>query len=150
MIFREATIDDIEQISVVRLSVRENILLPTDMVTETVTADYLTERGKGWVCEIENQIVGFAIADLLDKNIWALFVRPDFEKRGIGKQLQKIMLDWYFSRTKENVWLGTNPNTRAEIFYRKTGWVEIGTHGDGEVKFEMTHAKWAQLNEPNP
>ena len=95
-------------------------------------------RGKGWVCEIENQIVGFAIADLRDNNIWALFLQPEFENSGIGRQLHDIMLDWYFDQTKNNVWLGTSPKTRAETFYRKSGWKEIGTHGKGEIKFEMS------------
>ena len=52
------------------------------------------------------------------------------------------MLDWYFEQTKENVWLSTSPMTRAERFYRKAGWKEIGTHGKGEIKFEMTYDDW--------
>lgn len=52
------------------------------------------------------------------------------------------MLDWYFKQTKENVWLGTSPNTRAEMFYRKSGWNEVGMHGKNEIKFEMTFDKW--------
>ena len=109
--------------------------------------EYLTERGKGWVCEIENQIVGFAIADLKGNNIWALFIRPEFEKRGIGKRLQNIMLDWYFSQTQYKVWLGTTPDTRAEGFYRKSGWSEVGMHGEGEIRFEMTFTDWKQFKE---
>ena len=100
--------------------------------------EFLTVRGKGWVCEIENEIVGFSIVDLKDHNIWALFLRPEFEKKGIGRKLHDIMLDWYFEQTKTNVWLGTSPFTRAETFYRKAGWKEIGTHGKDEIKFEMT------------
>ncbi len=53
------------------------------------------------------------------------------------------MLDWYFEQTKINVWLGTSPNTRAEVFYRNAGWKEIGTHGKDEIKFEMTYEKWS-------
>ena len=52
------------------------------------------------------------------------------------------MLDWYFKQTKTNIWLGTSPNTRAEKFYRKAGWKEIGTHGKGEIKFEMSYENW--------
>ena len=54
------------------------------------------------------------------------------------------MLDWYFKQTMKNVWLGTSPKTRAETFYRKAGWTEIGTHGDGEIKFEMTFENWTR------
>lgn len=142
MIIREARIEDIPQIQVVRNSVKENTLSNPDLVTDKDCEEFITERGKGWVCEIDGKITGFSIVDLKDNNIWALFVDPDFEKKGIGKKLHDVMLDWYFTQTKENVWLGTSPNTRAELFYRKSGWNEIGIHGKNEIKFEMTFENW--------
>jgi len=142
MIFREAKIDDITQIQNVRHSVKENILSNPNLVTDEDCKEFITIRGKGWVCEINNSIVGFSIVDLKENNIWALFLNPEFEKQGIGRQLHDIMLDWYFEQANKNVWLGTSPNTRAENFYRKAGWKEIGTHGDGEIKFEMTFENW--------
>ena len=146
MIFREAKAADIKQIQIVRNSVTENTLSSPDLVTDKDCLEFITRRGKGWVCEIGNQIVGFSIADLKDKNIWALFLIPEFEKKGIGKKLHKIMLDWYFEQTKSNVWLGTSPKTRAETFYRKAGWTEIGIHGNGEIKFEMTYENWKKYS----
>jgi len=104
----------------------------------------LVERGRGWVCEEEEQVVGFAIIDLVDHNVWALFLHPGFEKRGIGRQLHDTMLDWYFQQTRVSAWLGTSPNTRAEQFYRTAGWTETGTHGKGEIKFTMTFDDWAK------
>jgi GNAT superfamily N-acetyltransferase len=142
MIFREATIEDIPQIQVVRNSVKENMLSDPALVTDKDCGDYLTQRGKGWVCLIENRLVGFSIVDLKDRNIWALFVHPDFENYGIGKKLHDIMLRWYFDQTRETVWLGTAPGTRAEKFYRKRGWKEVGVHGKGEIKFEMSYDDW--------
>ncbi|WP_268847661.1 GNAT family N-acetyltransferase [Flavobacterium aestivum] len=142
MTIREAKIEDIKQIQIVRNSVLENTLSNPNLVTDEDCREFLTIRGKGWVCEIDNEIVGFSIVDLKDNNIWALFMKPEFEKKGIGKQLHDIMLDWYFEQTKDNVWLGTSPMTRAEIFYRKAGWTEIGTHGKNEIKFEMTYKDW--------
>jgi|688.fasta_scaffold394909_2 GNAT superfamily N-acetyltransferase len=145
MIFREASVDDIKQIQVVRNSVTENTLSNPALVTDEDCKEFLTVRGKGWVCEVDQKIVGFSIADLVENNIWALFVRPDFEKQGVGKQLQQLMLDWYFSQTMTTVWLGTSSNTRAELFYRKSGWTEVGTHGKDEIKFEMSHAGWLAI-----
>ncbi|MCE3226346.1 MAG: putative acetyltransferase, partial [Bacteroidetes bacterium] len=49
------------------------------------------------------------------------------------------------SVTKNRVWLGTAPNTRAESFYRKAGWTETGMHGQGEVKFEISFEGWNKL-----
>lgn len=142
MIIREAQIDDIKQIQIVRNSVKENALSNPNLVTDEDCRIFLAERGKGWVCELDGRIVGFAIADLSDRNIWALFVEPGFDKKGIGRKLHDIMLDWYFVQTEETVWLGTAPGTRAEAFYRKAGWQENGTHGKGEIKFEMSYKDW--------
>lgn len=142
MTFRTAAIADIKQIQVVRNAVKENTLSNPNLVTDKDCETFLTQRGKGWVCEVDKQLVGFAIVDLEDDNVWALFVDPKFEKQGIGKKLHQLMLAWYFDQNKERVWLGTAPNTRAEAFYRRLGWQEIGTHGKGEVKFEMTKQNW--------
>ncbi|NNV55457.1 GNAT family N-acetyltransferase [Limnovirga soli] len=144
MIIREATIDDIKQIQIVRNTVKENTLSNPNLVTDEDCEAFITVRGKGWVCEIDNQIVGFAIADLKENNIWALFLDPKFEGKGIGQLLHNTMLDWYFNQTKATVWLGTAFNTRAEKFYRKAGWREVGNHGTKEIKFEMTYTDWAK------
>jgi ribosomal protein S18 acetylase RimI-like enzyme len=145
MIFRQAQIEDIPQIQFVRHSVKENVLSDPGLVSDADCAEYLVKRGRGWVCEIRGEIVGFAIADLYDHNIWALFVHPDFERRGIGRKLHDMMMDWYFSQTKDTVWLGTAPNTRAAIFYLNAGWKENGVHGRGEIKFEMEYSAWRSL-----
>jgi GNAT superfamily N-acetyltransferase len=144
MQYREATIYDVKQIQEVRHGVRENILSDPTLVTDEDCINYITNRGKGWVCEEEGSIIGFAIADLHDHNIWALFLRPEAENKGIGKTLHDRMLDWYFSQTKETVWLSTAPGTRAEGFYRRQGWKEVGTYGKGELKFEMSCANWKE------
>lgn len=146
MIFREATINDIPQIQIVRNSVKENQLSDPALVSDKDCEEYITNRGKGWVCEIEGSIVGFSIADLKENNIWALFIHPEHERKGIGKKLHQLMLDWYFAQTTTTVWLGTAPGTRAEAFYRKAGWKIIGTHGKGETKFEMHFSDW--VNSP--
>jgi GNAT superfamily N-acetyltransferase len=142
MLFREATIEDIPQIQLVRNSVNENKLSNPALVTDKDCEVYMTRRGKGWVCEVENKIVGFAIADLQDNNIWALFVLPGFEQKGIGTCLHNLMLDWYFDQTDKTVWLSTAPGTRAENFYLKAGWKVTGSYGKGETKFEMNFADW--------
>jgi len=148
-IIREATIDDILQIQVVRNSVSENTLSDPNLVSDKDCEEFLTRRGKGWVCEIDQEIVGFSIADLKENNIWALFLKPEFEKQGIGKILHDTMLDWYFKQTKKTVWLGTTPGTRADMFYRKAGWKENGTCGKDEIKFEMSYTEWAAQKQKN-
>ena len=142
MIFREAKVEDIPQIQIVRNSVKENTLSNPALVTDLDCEIHMTQKGKGWVCEFQNKIIGFAIVDLTESNIWALFILPEFESQGVGKILHNLMLDWYFSNTNKTVWLGTAFNTRAEKFYKHQGWIEVGTHGSKEIKFEMTKEIW--------
>jgi GNAT superfamily N-acetyltransferase len=144
MIFREALPEDIDQLFVVRYAVNENKLVNTDLVTKEICADYITHRGRGWVCEIENKIVGFSIVDVMDSNVWALFVHPEHEGMGIGRKLHALMIDWYFSKTEKTIWLTTDQHTRAESFYRKAGWTEVERIDLSEIKFELTADQWRQ------
>ena len=146
MTFREAKLTDIDQLSVLRLSVKENQLSNPDLIAKKDYETYLSIRGKGWVTESNGQVVGFSIVDLQEHNIWALFIKPGFEGLGIGRGLHHLMLEWYFSQTKETVWLSTAPQTRAEKFYRKAGWQETGLYGKGEIRFEMPYQTWLKLN----
>jgi GNAT superfamily N-acetyltransferase len=146
MIFREATIKDIDNYMLVRMEVKENVLNNPALVTREDNIAYLTKDGKGWVCEINDQIVGFSIIGLTQRNVWALFVHPEFEGKGIGRKLHDVMMDWYFNQTKDKIWLGTEQNTKAETFYKKRGWKAVGMHGNIEIKFEMTFEDWSKLN----
>ena len=146
MTLRKAKTVDIPQIQIVRNAVKENRLSNPALVTDNDCKDYLTRRGKGWVYEINDRIVGFAIIDLEAHNVWALFIEPGYEGKGIGRALHDKMLDWYFTQTDITIWLGTAPQTRAEVFYRNAGWKETGIHGKGEIKFEMSFAAWKKSN----
>jgi GNAT superfamily N-acetyltransferase len=137
MKFRAATTADITDMHVVRVAVLENRLSNPALITPQDYEDFITHRGKGWVCEVDGRIVGFAIVDMVDHNVWALFVQPEYEGKGIGRKLHDIMMDWYFDQTDTTIWLGTAPGTRAEQFYRKAGWKEVGMHGK-EIRFEMS------------
>ena len=144
MIIRQAETQDIPQIQIIRNAVKENRLSNPNLVTDADCAHFMQERGKGWVCEENERMAGFAIADLQEHNIWALFVHPDFEHRGVGQLLHDTMMNWYFTQTSQTVWLGTAPGTRAAAFYKKAGWKETGTNGENEIRFEMTVMEWLQ------
>ena len=145
MKFREAEIKDIPRIQIVRHSVKENVLSDPSLVTDEDCCEYLTVRGKGWVCEMDDQIVGFAIADLRDKNIWALFIHPEYEGKGIGTKLHDMMMNWYFMQGPELVWLSTGPGTKAEKFYKNNGWKYVGEYGLCEIRLELTSPDWEAI-----
>lgn len=141
MNFRQAIPEDIPQIQIVRNSVKENQLSNPNLIPDELVEEFITKRGKGFVCEIDDIIVGFSIVNFVENNVWALFLLPEFEGKGIGKKLHQLMLDEYFSKTKETIWLSTEANSRAETFYKKQGWKNAGFHGN-EVKFEMSFEDW--------
>lgn len=141
MNFRQAIPEDIPQIQIVRNSVKENHLSNPNLIPDDLVEEFITKRGKGFACEIDKKIVGFSIVDFVENNVWALFLLPEFEGKGIGKKLHQLMLDEYFSKTKETIWLSTEANSRAETFYKKQGWKNAGFLGN-EVKFEMSFEDW--------
>src|SRR6476619_4195848 len=94
---REATVEDIPALHKIRNSVTENMLRDPSKATRDDYIRFLTEIGKGWVCEADSVAAGFAIVDFSTSNVWALFVSPEFQGKGIVRKLHDTMLDWYFS-----------------------------------------------------
>jgi ribosomal protein S18 acetylase RimI-like enzyme len=139
---RVATQADIPQMGRVRMSVKENRLASLSSLKAGETERMLGSDGCGWVGEVDGRVAGFAIADLAGANVYALFVEPEFERRGLGRMLHDTMMDWFFSNQVSSVWLSTDPNTRAEGFYRKAGWIARGEESNGEIRFEMTRDRW--------
>jgi len=137
MLFREAKSKDIPQMHAVRMSVNENKLSDPDLIKPADYQRRLEECGKGWVCEIDDTIVGFAIVDLEEAKVWALFMHPEHEGQFIGRMLHDMMVTWCFSRAMPKLTLTTAPNTRAEKFYNKAGWVNTGETANGEIIFEL-------------
>jgi len=134
---RQATLHDIAEIQRVRASVRENTLPDYSVITPEMIREHLERLGRGWVYESDGGIVGFAIANLSDATIWALFVEPEFEARGIGRALHDIMIEWIGSRGIRRVSLGTDPGTRAARFYEAAGWLFKEIDADGEAVYEL-------------
>lgn len=144
IVFRQATTTDIPGMTVVRLSVRENRLSNPDRVTPAMYADHLGGLGRSWVAERNGQIVGFSAGALPspghDASIWALFVLPEYEGIGIGKQLLALAVAWLFAEGAQRIVLGTAAGTRADAFYERLGW-HRGTMRDGvEVEFSLNRS----------
>jgi hypothetical protein len=57
MIYREAKIEDIRQIQIVRNSVKENTLSNPNLVTDKDCEDFLTIRGKVGFVKLTNKLL---------------------------------------------------------------------------------------------
>ena len=128
---------DIPAMSVIRLSVTENALSNPDRITRQMYEDYLELSGRGWVCEVDNAIAGFSYAARENATIWALFVSPEHEGKGIGKGLLNLAVEWLFDNGKDEVKLSTTANTRADRFYAAQGWVRSGINNDLDVTYSF-------------
>lgn len=134
---RQALREDIPAIQRIRMAVRENRLV-SRVIADAEVIDAIEQRGRGWVVLEAEDIVGFGIALREERNIWALFIDPEFEGRGHGRRLLEAMCDWLWSLGDAPLWLSTDPGTRAEAFYEKAGWRRAGRLANGEVKFEKS------------
>ena len=82
---RLAALTDIVRLHEIRTSVAENRLSSPDRIRYQDYVTRLEGQGRGWVFETEGTVVAFGIADVEARSIWALFVEPGFEGRGIGR-----------------------------------------------------------------
>jgi GNAT superfamily N-acetyltransferase len=134
MFFREAKSQDIEKMHAVQMAVEEDKAAPLPG-----PQDYrqLLAKGKGWVCEVDGDILGFALADLPEARVCALLVLPGLEGDFISRMLHDLMTSWCFARGVPRLTLSTTPNTRAEQFYLKAGWVKTGIADNGKIHLEL-------------
>ena len=104
---------------------REN-RLTSRAISDDEVVHAIEVAGRGWVVEVDRTVVGFAIGNAQDGNIWALFVDPDHEGRGHGRRLHDTMVAWLWSCGLRTLWLSTEPGTRAQRFYSRAGWTDVG------------------------
>ena len=137
-VVRQAVPSDLDDIWRVRYAVQENTLTPGRLSDDDVLRAIGT-TGRGWVCEVEGVVRGFAIGNGQNGNVWALFVEPGFQGRGIGSALHEQMLAWFRAQPVERLWLTTGKETRARQFYERAGWVLVGDAGEYEVRYERNN-----------
>ena len=134
MVLRPATLRDMPGIWKVRYSVAENTLAPGGISDDQLALSISTE-GRGWVAEQDGEILGFAIG-LAKGRLWALFVHPQAQGRGIGSQLHDCALAWFDSQGIRTPWLSTGAHSKARRFYEARGWKHAGALEDDEVRLE--------------
>lgn len=134
--FRRATPADIPAMSRIRLAVTENRLRDPARITPRMYEDFLERDGRGWVARIDGMTVAFSYANRLDGSIWALFVEPEHEGKGLAKHLLELATSWLFELGFAQITLSTGAGTRAEAFYARQGWARQASTA-GEVTFTL-------------
>lgn len=134
---RQACEADIFAMSTVRLAVTENRLRDPTRITYDMYVDYLDKLGRSWVCEVDGKVAGFGCANKREAFIWALFVDPAFEGRGIGKRLLEQMRSYLFALGHARITLSTGAATRADAFYAAQGWQRSEKEGDSDIYYVL-------------
>ena len=141
MLTRVATEADVEALFDVRTSVIENHQSREELldigVTPDAVAKMLRTTCQAWITENDGHAVAFSMADAAEGTVFAMFVRPELERRGLGRTLMKLAEDWLFSHGWTEIWLltGSDPALRAVGFYDHLGWQAIGQQADGQTKY---------------
>lgn len=147
MKIREACSEDVETLFEIRTSVSENYMSREELASEGITPETVVQMlqtdYKAWVAEIEEQLIGFSMVHTPEKTIFAMFISPDFQGRGVGRLLMKKAENWLWMQGAEEIWLLTtnNPNFRSYGFYLHLGWTPTDVQPDRQIKFikKKTH-----------
>lgn len=138
---RVAGEEDIEELFSIRTSVHQNYQSREELasigVTPASVAEMLRKDARAWICEMQGAAAGFAMADAAERTIFGMFVRPEFEGRGIGRMLMSEAERWLFNHGFAEIWLTTGGDTalRANGFYRHLGWTAAETLADGQIRY---------------
>jgi GNAT superfamily N-acetyltransferase len=130
MNYRPVTCADIPALFAVRTATDENNLTREQLtrlgITEESVGEKLRGSYKGWLCESDGRVVGFAMGDRSTGELWVIAVLPEHVGRGIGSALLRRVEEWLWDAGCGELWLTTDvdPRLRAYSFYRRHGWVD--------------------------
>ncbi len=135
------TAGDLDAVLELRLATRENAITLRELEEDYgITRDSLVRdmetHIRGWLCETDGRVAGFAMGDATSGEVQVVAVHPDFEGRGVGKRVLTAVCDWLFAAGHARIWLCANPDPdiRATGFYRTLGWRHAGAmKGDDAI-----------------
>jgi ribosomal protein S18 acetylase RimI-like enzyme len=125
----------------VRTSVIENHLSREEMrqmgITESVVGDMVEKSLCAWVATENNKIIGFSMIFPDEGCLFAAFVLPEYEGKGIGRRLVMLAEQELFQH-HEIAWLETDKNSRAAKFYMQLGWGNETDLNGTDIKLEKS------------
>jgi GNAT superfamily N-acetyltransferase len=138
--YRPALPDDAVQCVSIRARTRENAVSEARLRAIGITPKSWSEDIRsgalpGHVCAVGGDIVGYCFGARDTGEIVVLALLPEFEDRGIGRELLRRTVEDLAKLGHRRLFLGcsADPNSRSYGFYRHLGWRPTGRcdrHGD--------------------
>lgn len=128
MNYREITPNDMPAIFDVRINTWHNPNGKEELermgITPTSVCKMMESTHRGWLCEVDDQVIGFVMGNKETAEMWVIAVLEEFEGRGIGGKLLTLIEEWLALEGLSESWLTTYPTegTRAIGFYLHQGW----------------------------
>ncbi|MBW3163717.1 GNAT family N-acetyltransferase [Ferrimonas balearica] len=104
---------------------------------DTLYARYLSRQGRGWLGNDGQGDRGFVVVNLNDCSIWALYVDPDCQGKGLGRVLLQQGCRYLFWRGARRISLRTLAHTSALGFYQHLGWHVEQQHEAGQLELVL-------------
>lgn len=136
MLIRPALPADIPRLAAIRAAVRENRLSDPASIAPADYEPYIS-RGHLWVAEEGRAVLGFAALEADAASVWALFVDPQAEGRGIGRLLLARLVAEARALGLPALALSTEEGSRAERLYRATGWTAGHEDQQGMLRMRL-------------
>ncbi|SAM33248.1 GNAT family N-acetyltransferase [Pseudomonas sp. 1 R 17] len=144
-LIRAATQADVDTLFEIRTSVVQNHLSIEQMaelgITPQLLADSMREAPCVWIAEVDGQPVAFAMVDLAEGEVFAMFVLPSHENLGLGRQLMAVAEAALFEH-HDRLFLITDgrDEIRANGFYRHLGWSVVERVEGDDVRYQKSRA----------
>lgn len=145
--YRPALPTDAEACVVLRGKTRENAVSEHQLRVRGITAkswgdDIRSGALPGYICMADEHVVGYCFGASSSGEIVVLALLPDFENRGIGRELLNRMTGHLAKIGHRRLFLGCSPDpgSRSYGFYRHLGWRSTETfdeYGDEILEIDL-------------
>ena len=141
---------DIPGLFAVRVATHESRLTREQLtamgITEESVAVGLRGDRRGWLCEADDRVAGFAIGDRTTGELLVIAVLPGYIGRGIGSRLLRAVEAWLEASGCRRLWLTTDvdPALKAYGFYVRHGWLDDRIEGDTRYMSKTVGPRYAK------
>jgi ribosomal protein S18 acetylase RimI-like enzyme len=123
-------------------AISEDWLASVGITTESWAKDIQDGASPGFVCVAEDEMAGYCFGSSKTGEVLVLAMHPNYENRGIGRELLRLVIACLQEQGHERLFLGCSPDpsVRSYGFYRHVGWSSTGTFDEnGDEVLEYRH-----------